>query len=376
MPIDKARRKDGLEDLRGSDLASVKERWSSIDLLRGLAALIVFLFHYHGLATWGRKVEWGAAWLEPVMQFAGSLGTNILMLLSGFFIATSLQSARFSYKKFLRSKTERLYRPYLFVLGASLLFWALVPSAAKEHPGQSDLDYILHNLILIPEIFPSRPVLTVTWTLSYIYTGYCLLPLLALAQRRWAPRLSQAMLWVLVVATVFGCYVLMERPMPRIAYIPAGCLLATWIADRSRLQLNRMQVGLLLLLTALLLTLRFQLHTNQTLLAELGRARSVVFVTLGVLSMMLLTWASITTEHKRHDLFQQAAPRMLAMIGKRGYSIYLWHGPVSKILIAVCNILLPMVMPQAWGYAVMMVVCLVGTLAVAEYSFRYIESIA
>ncbi len=338
--------------------------------------MIVFVFHYHGLATGTRLPEWGAAWLAPAMQFAGSLGTNILMLLSGFFIATSLQSPKFSYKRFLRSKTERLYRPYLFVLGASLLFWALVPSAAKDHPGQGDLEYILHNLILIPEVFPSRPVLTVTWTLSYIYAGYCLLPLLALAQRRWAPRLSQMMFWTMVVATIFGIFLLTDRPMPRVAYIPAGCLLATWIANRSRLLLNRTHVAMLLASTVLLLTLRYQLYTNEILLRELGRGRTVVFVSLGVLSMMLLTWVSISTEHKRHDLFQMAAPRALAAIGKRGYSIYLWHGPVSKILIAVCNILWPWVLLQGWGYSAMMVVCLMGTLAVAEYSFRYIESVA
>jgi peptidoglycan/LPS O-acetylase OafA/YrhL len=269
-----------------------------------------------------------------------------------------------------------LYRPYLFVLGASLVFWALVPSAAKDHPGQSDLEYILYNLILIPEVFPSRPVLTVTWTLSYIYAGYCFLPLLALAQRRWAPRLSQIMFWTMVVAAIFGIFLLTNRPMPRVAYIPAGCLLATWIANRSRLLLNRTQVAILLASTALLLTLRYQLHTNEFLLRELGRGRTVVFVSLGVLSMMLLTWVSISTEHKRQDWFQMAAPRALAVIGKRGYSIYLWHGPVSKILIGVCNILWPWVLLQVWGYTAMLVVCLVATLAVAEYSFRYIERAA
>lgn len=357
---------------KATDILS-SNRLPSVDALRGAAALIVFQFHYFGLVE--PRIFGIGIWegLQKLVTFSGSLGTNILLLLSGYFIAVSLGSPRFEYLKFLGRKTERLYRPYMFVLGCTLVFWAFVPGAAKDHPGQSDFQYIFQNLILIPEIFPGRPALTVTWTLSYIYAGYCLIPLLGLIKKRILAPAPLHWLWALCIVVIFACNAFFGKPVARAAYIPAGCMLATLTRDRACLVVRKTVFAGLLACVMGLLAIRFVLFENPTLLSPNASLRQIVFVSLGISSMLLLTLLVISAEQKWR--FESIPIRFLRFVGRRGYSVYLWHGPVTKIIVGSTAVLTSGVVEERLGFVFVMLVCLCATLIVANVSYRFFETV-
>jgi len=88
------------------------------DILRAVAALLVFLFHYAGFAA--LRTE-GSPWIDSLEWMAanlGSTGTNLLLLLSGYFSAHSMASTRFTYRRFVTLRIARIYIPFVTVLAA------------------------------------------------------------------------------------------------------------------------------------------------------------------------------------------------------------------------------------------------------------------
>ena len=76
------------------------QRYRELDALRGLAAMLVVLFHY----SWGRP--------ENRFEFSvGNTGVDLFFIISGFVIFMSLEKAE-NLRQFVGNRFARLYPAY------------------------------------------------------------------------------------------------------------------------------------------------------------------------------------------------------------------------------------------------------------------------
>ncbi len=346
-------------------------RLPGIDVLRGIAAGLVFLFHFVALFdTNGRLTQsWGKFVVVPT--FFGSIGTNLLLLLCGFMIARSLVKPQFDYRRFLQDRFLRIYLPYFLVIASALLFWQAFPAFAKISPHSVDLRYLITQFVLVPGLFSNRPVLTVSWTLSLIFSAYCLFPLLAIAYRKLSRQSVSSLLplWLLILSTCL-CSALIWPEVPvRICYIPLGCAVADWflVGRPSPLPLRRI---LLLLLTATLtLSFRFWLTENRSLLNLPHSEYTLLFWSCGATATAIGTSLAILTNPDWIRGCFRLPLRGLLFLGRRGYSFYLLHGPVTK----VSAFYLGWLCTNATSALALALFCFAGSLIAAHIMFSLVE---
>ncbi len=270
--------------------------------------------------------------MEWVAARIGSIGTNLLLLLSGYFMAQNLASGRFTYGRFVALRLIRIYVPYLVMLLLAVGFSSLRPRYARAEVAAATVQTLLQQLLLFPGLFPERPVLTVTWTLSYIVAGYLLFPIVGEWLRRaGTERDGRLAVWSGVTVGVFAVALSTEVPSIRFAYVPAGCLVfevqaAAW--GRGRVWIPQT----LLTLTGMLLVVRILLD-GQLLGAEWPRtlARGLYSASgLGLVSG--LVGLALIVERRYRLSEQSRMVRYAAGFGRTGYSFYLVHGPVVKLI--------------------------------------------
>jgi peptidoglycan/LPS O-acetylase OafA/YrhL len=318
----------------GPVIRTASRRLPVFDVLRAAAALLVFLFHYNGFAS---PLTAGPSWMEGFEWVAarlGSLGTNLLLLLSGYFIANSMGSGRFSYFRFVVLRLMRIYLPYLLVLFLTVGFALILPQYSRLYWNKISWDYILSQLLLLPGLFPERPILTVSWTLSYIVTGYLLLPLLFVVSGKLkCTRERQVALWSVAVAVSFamGAAGMFST---RFTYIPMGCLLYLLQAGLQKGKQGAYLLRSILAVGALALTVRVLLDGNPDAIGSPALYRGA-FNASGLLTVSSAIAASLILQ-RRYDLLH-ILPWLshVASFGRAGYSFYLLHGAVIKLFVLV-----------------------------------------
>lgn len=167
---------------------SVQNRLVSVQILRGIAALLVAWCHL----TLARSNYWHS---RHVWDF-GAIGVDIFFIISGFVMALTMEKYREKSFTFLWHRYLRI-APLYYLLG---LQWALVLWIGRYPVSWAS---IVSNITILP--LGSRytaPVLEVGWTLSFEFVFYGLV-CLSLALRK-GPGLLFAMLSILAsVGTVY-----------------------------------------------------------------------------------------------------------------------------------------------------------------------------
>jgi peptidoglycan/LPS O-acetylase OafA/YrhL len=162
-----------------------KAHFDSIDLLRGLAALAVCVFHLstHFLAP--------ANPLRVVGQH-GHLGVECFFVISGFIIPFTLTRKEYrlgDFPRFMLARILRLHPAYLGSLGLVLLCLWLpgVLPPPWHHAGHIDWTNVVRHLFYLPELTGHPWLNGVYWSLGIEMQYYLLLglayPLLARRQR-------------------------------------------------------------------------------------------------------------------------------------------------------------------------------------------------
>jgi peptidoglycan/LPS O-acetylase OafA/YrhL len=138
-----------------------------IDALRGLAALLVVLFHMN---------QMGFGLTSPAWTQAGLLGVNLFFTLSGFLIARCVMApAVFTGKSYLTSRARRILPNYFIalflvitVVDVRSLLHVPLPQAAGD---------LLTHLLLVHGWFPaySTSIMGPFWTLSHEWWFYLLM---------------------------------------------------------------------------------------------------------------------------------------------------------------------------------------------------------
>ncbi|MDB5438531.1 MAG: acyltransferase [Caulobacteraceae bacterium] len=175
---------------------------SSIQMLRGVAALSVVLYHVSRVA--GREIS----------VLAG--GVDLFFVLSGFILWTASRQAPLAPGPFLLRRAVRVLPLYwLLTLGVTLGALALPARFSSVHP---EPVHVGLSLLLIPHFDPSGgsfPIIPVGWTLSYEAVFYLILAAcLKLAMPRRLKVLSLVLVCIPICSLAWPpAYQLIANPM-------------------------------------------------------------------------------------------------------------------------------------------------------------------
>ncbi len=178
------------ETCTGGRMATSDKHLARIDVLRGVAILMVLVFHAW-VAAFGRdQFDWGGlidgtvphpgrAFLLTYPVRFGNAGVSLFFVISGYVIHRSyLRDAQFTWRGYVARRFWRIYPAYLV---------ALVAVAVWLHREQTR-DFALHaalaHNVSARTFFGINPSL---WSLAVEVQLYLLYPLAVAARRAWGP---------------------------------------------------------------------------------------------------------------------------------------------------------------------------------------------
>jgi peptidoglycan/LPS O-acetylase OafA/YrhL len=304
----------------GQVVSSQKQTMVSLQVLRGLAAAFVAIYHTHLILA---QPEYGSHDLFGEVAGKGWLGVNLFFVLSGFIITFAHirdlgKPSRL--KSYVWKRFVRVYPVYWIFLTAYIC-------AAIIGLGHADFEYDAGNLfssyVLIKFVEPLTLPLKVAWTLFYEVTFYAVFALFIINVRLG---ICVGVAWIAGIAinTMFiGNHDLGPFHMWN-AYFMAGCLCYFAYQHMD----PRWGGWLLTAGVAMLGVMGTTAVSNRISDAQQNP---------GMLLMLIVPFICIIVgilQLERQNLV--FAPRFLKFLGDASYSVYLVHSPVIS-LIAIIN---------------------------------------
>ena len=218
------------------------ERVDYIDGLRGVAILLVVLFHAY--ARWPDLVPYGDAFANiPVFRY-GFAGVELFFVISGYVIFMSLERA----SGFLPFLWRRWLRLFPAMLICSLLVFATAPLFAERPDGPVDIRQLVPGLAFVsPKVlsvlgFETQSLEGAFWSLYVEFAFYVIVAAAFVAGRRLAALGAILAIW----AFAFGLEAAMKvapelsstiQPLKNVVYM-FGLQYFGWFAAGMILYLN------------------------------------------------------------------------------------------------------------------------------------------
>jgi peptidoglycan/LPS O-acetylase OafA/YrhL len=355
-----------------------------LDYFRGVAILVVFLFHSLGTAFGADQLPWGTlfrdfstannsrAFLMLFPLTYGWAGVAIFFVVSGFCIHLSyVRAPEQGWRTFFLRRFFRIYPPYLVVL---IIYGIILPALAIPIVRAFSWQQFLSHLFLVHNfqrstLFGINPAL---WSIAVEVQLYALYPLLLLAVSRWGWYRSLLALGCVEASLrlVAGVYVAVtETPFPTgIFYSPFifwySWSMGAWIADSyargHALPFAKTSVWLWLLLAVLTRIIKP--------LSDMSFMFFSIF-TAALITQLLVARAT----HVTHMTMPSPLARGLQYVGVLSYSIYLIHQPLLRIVHTSTSYLFPDTFIHA---LIIFVLCLAMGVIIVRLSatfYRYIE---
>lgn len=363
----------GTSQLRSdSDAARASGRLPGLDGLRAVAIIAVLLFH-----------------LDPRWLPGGFLGVDVFFVISGFLITTLLVRERertgsVDLRGFWTRRARRLL-PALLVLVPSVILIArlvetdLLVGINRQAIGALTFTSNWLEIAAGSDYFHSTApqLLMNLWSLAVEEQFYVVWPLVALALLRFAPS-SRARAGVAVALAIASSVLMAARFDPdagatRVYYgtdthlmgLMLGAALAfAWAAPHrawtSTRAWERARTPLTLVAGVTLVALFVVLDESHAFTFRGG----ILFASLATAVLVLAVIDRATPLRSVMDL------PALRWVGERSYGLYLWHWPVILIIEAD----LASGTRDADGYLWSRVWAVLVTVAIADLSFRFIET--
>jgi peptidoglycan/LPS O-acetylase OafA/YrhL len=353
--------------------APASSRLTTLDGLRGVAALVVVLHHLLLVATpflksQGGTAPWSAYWWisETPLKLlsAGSEAVLVFFILSGLVVALpSLRTRNFSWAGFLSGRLVRLYLPVWASLAfGTLLIWLVPRSESAVTDGawvdssnatSAALGPLLSQASLTPTSYDINNVL---WSLRWELIFSVLLPLfivLALVVRRhWAVALGAAFA-LSIVGSLTQVDALLYLPTFFIGTLMAVRLdaIREWSARRLTRPRARLWGFGLVAVSVLAITASWMALP----IAPVGSIQSAVLSQLALLGAAGLVLSSIAVR----PLSRALDSRGCQWLGRMSFSLYLVHVPIIATLTFVFDdqrwwlvalVTIPASLLVAWGF--------------------------
>jgi peptidoglycan/LPS O-acetylase OafA/YrhL len=290
--------------------AAPRQRFLLIEAARGVAAIMVVLYHATRMAALPKNGG-GAPFGTVFAHF--NAGVDFFFVLSGFVICWAhyqdlgqpRKAAQFAIKRF-----ARIYPPYWGITVPLILIYLAFPSLG--HPEQREPANIIHSLLLLPQAH--QPILGVAWTLVMEMIFY----------------------------TIFLIFILLGRQALWLLAIWAGIIVATGI---GLLHVPTQHAGLWFGLATNSYNLQFIIGVGTALMLRHAPSRHAAMIWPGIalfFAMMALPLASFNPLYARLGLGLASAlfilgavdiertrrvslPATCLLLGASSYAIYLIH---------------------------------------------------
>lgn len=312
---------------------------ASLDGIRGLSVLAVFL--YHTLAV----------------PSAGHLGVEIFFVLSGFLISSQLfgeisKTGTIAMLKFYWRRCVRLLPAYAVMC---VIFEAIsycFPSTAIYAEPMDLAEFLFTANYYWQTGGHPFPIISHVWTLATEWQFYLVWPFCLLVASK--ARVSKRMLLALMASAVMAIWIarLFHFGNLRIDGLLLGSCVAL-LKDEKRITdaIKRWAVPLFALcagIAALMIFNEVPRLANQASTVVVAAAAAMVLV----LSMSQSTLLEVIVGNS-----------LLSYFGKISYGLYLYHFPIAAALYV----------SGATGIK-MFIVCVFASIPIADFSFRFIES--
>lgn len=291
---------------------TLKQRFPELDTLRGLAAILVVLFHCV-LAT----EQWGSVFL------LGTAGVDLFFMISGFVILLSIQKVA-SAKQFIVNRFARLYPTYWTVV--SFTFLLIISEFIFGFPdAHVDLLQYLVNLSMFQYYFGVNDLDGPYWTMIVEMLFYMFM--LVLYRFKWLNALTPIGL-VLSLATAGLCNFYYEAAhMKEVIYwFPLLPFIPLFVAGSLfyKLYTNRAQIGYTYLLLVVFLLCQIALFPYA--------GRSNYFISMQQYAWLLTSFFLLFVFFVHGKLIWIVNPISL-FYGKISFAFYLIHQHITIIII-------------------------------------------
>ena len=307
----------------------------SIQLCRGLAALLVVLFHSAGNLAKDKYFGASAEYLEKAFGFGGEAGVDFFFVLSGFIIHYIHRQDFDQSKKmgiYLLKRAIRIYPTYFVILLCVYALAMAAPSLRGTMP--TDILVLIKTLLLFPQDKSilggsGAPVIVVAWSLQYEILFYSCFAT-ALLSRRIFYFLIAVFFLNLLFEPIFGPYDFPRSFFANHLIILFGMGMLASVLTKSKFNLPFPAY------LAIICALAFVIIA---LVATYYRAtyhKPLIDLTYGSVSAVLIFALA------RYDLKKASKrPSLFGKLGDSSYALYLIHFPLVAMLSKLAIIVLP-----------------------------------
>lgn len=301
----------------------------ALDILRGLAILLVVVYHNFGTVSFFRF---------------GWLGVDLFFALSGFLITDILLKSReqkFYFRNFYMRRVLRIFPLYYLVL---FVFFSLSPVLFKQKGPDTVFSYYtenstwfwsyFQNWLLVKKGPPPVPFLSHFWSLAIEEQFYLFWPVMIFFIKKLST-IKKIIFTLIVVALITRFSVWMVYPhevekfycstFTRMDSLLMGCLLAVHLKEGKAISVRLLQtvIASFILLVVSSLVVFGNLRQDNLLFPTIGYTLTAAFFTAMIFLLLknedrLIGWIKLLNP--------------LRFIGKISYGMYVFHIPIYLIL--------------------------------------------
>ena len=323
------------------------KRIESIEVARGIAALLVVFFHTTGII--GLQKYYGDVPFANFWTF-GFSGVDFFFVLSGFVIYYSASSGlgiRNNCIPYLKLRIIRIYPPYLVACAL------ILPLIIFVFPKEISVSNAIKDIFLLPR--PGTPFINVAWTLKHEILFYAMFMIFFLSRTAgWVLFAAWALLICLLQPTIneHGHLIGFIFNNHNLEFL-AGLLIAYQVKKGMTFHRRLIYPG----------TLAF-LITGICEWQGLGFSQSNQYHLLYGASSCLILMGLTALPFETQGLFS----KLMLTLGKASYSIYLIHFTLLSASIKVLSMALPNLNSEAaW------LVLVITSTAGGVFYWKYVE---
>jgi peptidoglycan/LPS O-acetylase OafA/YrhL len=341
--------------------------------MRGFAALLVFFVHFRALFNpYLQSGSFFQVFAEHAARI-GHTGVDVFFVISGFLIYGMVLRGRSTFGEYFTNRVRRLYPAFLISLTIYVILSLVFPNVSKLPSSfRPALLYVAANLAMLPGMTSIVPIMNVAWSLSYEWFFYLSLPALVWAFRLRSWKSSQRIAFFLFLAGVQICVrTIGGINYARLTMFVSGILLLELVKYR-RLDLRLKSWGEYLVIAAFVLNLAWigTSHVNTgaaALVMALVPSPYVpsLFVTVFGLCAYAFFFNGLLARFFSWDYLRWA--------GNMSYSFYLVHPLALQGTRLLVNGLVPRGPSSGISGPVLLVICLMTSLALAAVMFLVVE---
>jgi peptidoglycan/LPS O-acetylase OafA/YrhL len=274
-----------------------------------------------------------ALWLvAEALRSIGFIGVDFFFVISGYLIYGIVVRKAIDYRAFAVRRIERIYPVFLVMLAIYAVLELISGAEGKlPHTRLEIAIYFAQNVLLLPGIFSIKPLITVSWSLSFEIFYYLSIPILvaALRLRGWRLGARIALIAVSALAWLPLCHALGLWLHAKTVMFASGMIV--WELRAQRREPSGATQALAVAAALLSLPVAYALSDWPALSAALHLGDWNAFLRQGwlALALPLVVHVSYCGHGPLARFFSWQPMRWL---GNMSYSYYLMHGLALKIL--------------------------------------------